>query len=242
MKSVDIQPIEGLPRNAVGGRIRARRFERNMSQAALARAVGIKPPSLADIESGETKRVSAVVLMAIGKALDTDPNYFLTGKSEIDVSPTIAQARKGAVIRSSMLDAAPPNVPVVGTAQLGDDGYWLELDFPAGHGDGFITYPSRDPNAYAVRCRGDSMRPRIKPGEFVVIEPGRPYAPGDEVLVKDRRGRVMVKVFNFNRNGNIEVSSVNEDHKPITLEMTEIECVHYVAAICKPSMYYEALS
>lgn len=128
--------------------------------------------------------------------------------------------------------------PVVGTAQLGDDGYWLELNFPAGHGDGFVLYPSRDPNAYALRCKGDSMRPRIKPGEFVAVEPNHPYTPGDEVVVRDKRERVMVKVFNFERNGSIEVSSINEDHKPFTIDLSEIRVIHYVAGIVKPSLYY----
>lgn len=133
-------------------------------------------------------------------------------------------------------------VPVVGTAQLGSEGYWLELEFPVGNGDGFVEYPSRDPNAYAVRCKGDSMRPRIKPGEFVVVEPNHAYAPGDEVVVKDTRGRVMVKVFNFSRDGTIELGSINENHPPITIEAREVVAVHYVKAICKPSMYYRDIA
>lgn len=128
--------------------------------------------------------------------------------------------------------------PIVGTAQLGDDGYWLELNFPTGHGDGFVLYPSRDPNAYALRCKGDSMRPRIKPGEFVVAEPNHAYSPGDEVVIRDNKGRVMVKVFNFERGGVIEVSSINEDHKPISIDRSEIKVIHYVAGIFKPDMYY----
>jgi len=114
-------------------------------------------------------------------------------------------------------------VPVVGTAQLGDDRYWLELEFPAGSGDGFVEYPSRDPNSYAVRCKGDSMRPRIKPGEFVIAEPNHVVAPGDEVVVKDKRGRVMVKVLNFQRNGTVELGSINENHGPITIELAAVE-------------------
>jgi hypothetical protein len=43
---------------------------------------------------------------------------------------------------------------------------------------GLRRYPSRDPNAYALRVKGDSMRPRIKPGEFVLVEPNTPPQPG----------------------------------------------------------------
>lgn len=64
---------------------------------------------------------------------------------------------------------------MVGTAQLGDDGYFCELQYPVGHGDGRINWPTRDPNAYALRCKGESMKPRIRHGEFVVIEPNHGF-------------------------------------------------------------------
>lgn len=59
MPSIGIPyPVSGTVRSmeTVGQRIKKRRIELGISQAALARAVHIKPPSLADIESGKTKR------------------------------------------------------------------------------------------------------------------------------------------------------------------------------------------
>lgn len=144
------------------------------------------------------------------------------------------------------LSAAEPSseyrsgVPVVGTAQLGDHGYWSELDYPAGEGDGFVMYPARDPNTYAVRVKGDSMRPRIKPGEFVVIEPNAPVHIGEEVLVQTTDGRSMIKQLGARRNGLVELISINEqDHRPITLEERDIVKMHHVGGIMKASMYYE---
>lgn len=133
-----------------------------------------------------------------------------------------------------------PSVPVVGTAQLGDDGYWHELDYPVGHGEGFITYPTRDKNAYALRVKGDSMRPRIKPGEFVVILPNHSIPPGEEVMVKTKDGRCMIKRLGARRGGLVELLSVNEDHRPITLDEGQIEKLHYVAAIVKDDLYRTA--
>ena len=135
-------------------------------------------------------------------------------------------------------DTGTLRVPVVGTAELGDNGFHTELEYPVGEGDGFIAYPTSDPNAYALRVKGDSMRPRIKPGEFVLIEPNTAPQPGEEVLVRTRDGRVMVKVLDFQRNGVVQLSSVNEEHRPMTIEATEIERLHYVAAIVKAAMYY----
>jgi phage repressor protein C with HTH and peptisase S24 domain len=128
-------------------------------------------------------------------------------------------------------------VPVVGTVQAGDDGFWAELDYPVGHGEGHIRYPTNDKDAYAVRVKGDSMRPRIKPGEFVVVEPRHPCKPGDEVVVKTRNGRSMVKVLASSRNGMVELLSINDDHKPITLDIADIELMHHVAGIAKSALH-----
>ncbi|MGL4667546.1 MAG: hypothetical protein ACRCWR_06420, partial [Saezia sp.] len=49
-------------------------------------------------------------------------------------------------------------VPVVGSAKLGDqEAYVVELDYPVGNGEGYIEWYTKDPNAYALRCVGDSM-------------------------------------------------------------------------------------
>lgn len=129
-------------------------------------------------------------------------------------------------------------VPVVGTAQLGEDGFHVPLDYPVGQGESFINYPSSDANAYALRVKGDSMRPRIKHGEFVLVEPNTPAPPGEEVLVRTKDGRVMVKVLDFRRDGVVQLSSVNEAHRPMTIDETDIELLHYVAAIVKAARYY----
>lgn len=128
-------------------------------------------------------------------------------------------------------------LPVVGTAQLGDNGHWYEMDAPVGHGDGYVRHSTGDANAYAVRCRGDSMKPRIKHGEYVIVEPNHAPCPGDEVLVRSRDGRVMVKEWLYTRDGLVHLLSINEDHPKITIPVEEIEVMHYVAAISKQTQW-----
>jgi SOS-response transcriptional repressor LexA len=128
-------------------------------------------------------------------------------------------------------------IPVVGTARGGADAYYVEIDYPVGHGDGYVSYPTKRSNAYAIRVRGDSMRPRIKPGEYVIIEPDVPCLPGDEVIVKTKSGKTMVKVLHSERKGFVELLSLNDDHKPVTLEISDIEFMHHVAGIAKDVLY-----
>ena len=128
-------------------------------------------------------------------------------------------------------------VPVVGTAQLGDNGYGVEIEAPVGFGDGFVLYSTRDSEAYALRCRGDSMEPRIKDGEFVVVEPNYSPSPGDEVLVKTVDGRVMVKVFLYTRDDVVYLESTNKAHPNIKIPVSQLDKMQYVAAICKKPMW-----
>jgi DNA-binding transcriptional regulator YiaG len=126
---------------------------------------------------------------------------------------------------------------VVGMAQLGDNGFWADIEHAVGHGDGYIDWPTNDPDAYALECDGESMRPRIKPGEFVIVEPNHAFQPGDEVLVKSKDGRVMVKEFAYKAQGRYHLLSINETHGKISLGDDEIEKMHYVAGIAKRSMW-----
>lgn len=126
---------------------------------------------------------------------------------------------------------------MVGTAQLGDEGYWAELEFPVGHGDGYVNYPTRDPQAYALRCKGDSMKPRIKNGEFVIVEPSTPYSNGDEVLARCKRGRVMVKELLYIRDGAAHLGSINEIHPKIIISMEDVDVIHYVVGTAKMAQW-----
>ena len=128
-------------------------------------------------------------------------------------------------------------LPVVGSTQLGDNGNFCELEYPVGHGDGFIAWPSNDENAYCLRCVGESMKPRIRHGEFVVIEPNHEYIPGDEVLVQALDGRVMVKQLAYIREGMIHLDSVNELHPRISLLMSQVSKIQYVAGIAKAALW-----
>lgn len=128
-------------------------------------------------------------------------------------------------------------IPVRGMAQLGDNGFWVPIEYPAGHGDGYIDFPTGDPDAYALKCVGDSMLPRIKDGEFVIVEPAREALPGDEVLVKAKDGRVMVKELAYCRDEKYFLLSTNASHEKISIRCDEVENLHYVVAIVKKAMW-----
>lgn len=159
-----------------------------------------------------------------------------------EISPTLAKEVEELSKTEYLLRTTAKNrgVPVVGTAQLGPDGHWLETEHPAGFGDGQINLQSADANAYAVRVIGDSMHPRIKSGEFVVVEPNHAIVPGDEVLVVTTDGRRMVKEFLRQEGDFIFLNSVNDQHGRMTLHASDIDRMQYVAAVAKSGLFVPA--
>ncbi len=127
--------------------------------------------------------------------------------------------------------------PVLGNTQLGHSGYWSDMEYPVGSGDGYLRWPSADEDVYALKCVGDSMMPRIKEGEYVIIEPNHSWHPGDEVLVVTHNGEVMVKTFLFERDGFYHLLPVNEDHAPIRIAKTDVSAIQYVAGIAKSTLW-----
>lgn len=117
------------------------------------------------------------------------------------------------------------SLPIVGEVQGGDDGFLLELQYPVGHGEGYIEWPTRDPQAYALRVRGDSMHPRYRAGEFVIVEPSIEPQPGDDVVTSCKDGRKMLKQLNWIRDGEAQFLSINNHYQPITMQLTDIESI-----------------
>lgn len=126
-------------------------------------------------------------------------------------------------------------VPVIGEAVLGVDGSVDMIEFRSG----WLSIYSGDNDAYGLKVKGDSMWPRIQSGEYVVIEPNTPVHPGDEVFVRTKDGHNMIKIMNKTRDGDYQFSSINSDHRPITLPVEEVDKMHFVSAIVKHTRYVD---
>lgn len=130
----------------------------------------------------------------------------------------------------------PKRTPVVGTAKLGDNGYYEELGYPTGHGDGWVENYSHDPESYALRVKGDSMHPAIRHGSFVVVEPNGQCIPGEYVVLALRNGKKMVKELVIERETEIVIESVNGNHRQ-TIDKVDIEKMHAVSSIVAASKW-----
>jgi phage repressor protein C with HTH and peptisase S24 domain len=137
---------------------------------------------------------------------------------------------------ASNVEQGPPIVspyraiPIVGTAQMGADGYWYALE----EADGTVDAYSRDASAYALRLKGDSMEPAIHSGWVAVIEPDRDYFPGEYVMVRTTEGESMLKRLLYSNEAEVSLLSVN-GHTIRNIPTEQIEHIHSVGAIVPPT-------
>lgn len=117
---------------------------------------------------------------------------------------------------------------------MGMDGYWVDLEYPAGHGDGYFEHPTSDPDAYVLRVKGDSMHPAIRSGWYVLVEPHGEVQQGEYVLVKLTDGRSTVKELLWHRNGEYALLAIANDSR-LTVSEDQVEGIYPIAAVLPPS-------
>lgn len=221
---------------SIGARLRLARNRAGMTQKQLEAVSGVKQQIISGLETELYSETADIVQLAT--ALNVSPQWLATGHGPIEpITPTPPVIESNVAPGPEIRLPSPRKIPVRGKAQLGEQGYWCDMEYPPGHGDGYIVLPSKDADAYALKLVGDSMMPRIKSGEFVVIEPNHPIKHGDEVLVTTADGQSMVKEYLFTRDGRVTLGSVNLDHGRITFEQSAIVKMHYVAAIVKSTLW-----
>lgn len=201
-------------------------FDGNAS--ALARAINKPGTQIADMLAARKafgEKVARQIELALSDPPWSMPGGWLDRQEDSDLATVDADHFEDAGVPRTIR-----RVPIVGTAKLGDDGYYEELSYPAGHGDGWVESYSRDQNAYALRVKGDSMHPAIRHGQIVVISPSAACVPGCFVLLALRDGRKLVKELVMERAGEITVESVNGGSR-LTIERAEIEKMHAVSSI-----------
>ena len=220
-------------KKTLGERLKEAREDKGWSKADLRRQAGLKSPStLTELEKGDRTESPQLPLIAAALGVEVLWLQHEIGPKHRDgllPSPDRPASLKNAQSLSE-LETAPDlrgyrRIPLVGEVQGGADGYLMELAYPVGHGDGYVEYPARDSMAYALRVRGDSMHPRYRAGEFVIIEPSIEAQAGDDVVVCCKDGRKMLKMLNWIRDGEAQFLSINNGYAPLTIQLQDIESI-----------------
>ncbi|MDA1089460.1 MAG: helix-turn-helix transcriptional regulator [Proteobacteria bacterium] len=118
------------------------------------------------------------------------------------------------------------NIPLIGFAQAGNQGYFDDAGYPAGGSWDEIPFPGLgDPQAYALEITGDSMEPVFRDGDTVIVSPQANIRRGDRVVAKTKSGEVMVKLLQRQSLHKYELKSLNPDHEDRSLDVEDVEWI-----------------
>ena len=122
--------------------------------------------------------------------------------------------------------SAPRNVPLIGFAQAGTEGYFDDAGYPTGGGWEEISFPgTSDPHAFALEISGDSMEPVYRDGDRVIVSPEAGVRRGDRVVVKTADGEVMAKLLKRKTAQKIELTSINPDHDDREFNLSDVDWI-----------------
>jgi len=198
----------------IGERIKQMREARNLSQAALADKVGVKPASISAYENGTRKPSD--------RALESIARYFGIHAAELkygeEYGTKVFHSNAISAIRARVeelpgletYDYKPSQmmIPVVGRVRCGVGG--LAYEDLQGSAMADVGNPSE---YFYLRAEGDSMAPKITDGDLVLIHRQEEVENGELAVVIIDGEEGTLKKFQ-RKNGAVILQSLNPNYPP----------------------------
>jgi len=198
----------------------------------LARAVGVKPPSVSDWLSGKSKTMEGENLLKAAKFLGVNPNWLATGSG----APTENNKQK---IKDEELsnilfrDLSLHKIPVFDYVQAG---LWNEVSYdgatPLGYT--YTDYIGAVPESiFSVIVQGNSMEPDFKEGDMLIVDASISPKPGCFVIAQNGSHEATFKKYrvishdNFGRDI-FELIPLNNDFPILSSKNHEIRIIGVV--------------
>lgn len=167
-----------------------------VKQVDLAKACGIKPPSVSDWLNGRSVNIEGKNLLAAAKILNVRPEWLSTGRGpmrtsditldnwtkDLDFDQTIAP---GQLMRRK--------VPVISWVAAGA---WCDAEdpYPVGMAESWEECPyNHSERSVCLRVVGDSMSPEYREGELILVDPAIEAKHGDDVIARTPYGKATFK-------------------------------------------------
>lgn len=212
------------------GQLRRAMVQAGLTPADLARRMGYAAgPVQAVFERGS--RISEGMAKAIVKILPSLDVETLLGGSETPriIDETGMQGTFGSkpAIEVPLGDLKVKMVPMLSWTKAGT---MTNFEDDCYTGEAIPAFNVTDSKAFALRVRGDSMEPRIKEGDAVIVCPSWSPQNGDTVITRTVHGDIMCKLYQ-SRGHRVIFSSYNPAYPPIDLAREEVEWVYPVQSV-----------
>jgi phage repressor protein C with HTH and peptisase S24 domain len=205
--------------------IKQRLAELSLDYAEAGKLCGVSADYVSKTARGDRVPTDEILLkMAHGLGLRPDKVLLA---ARMDTAPREARAIYQRLEAEPGEASSDRTVPVIAYVSAGQPFQWTDGGFEPGNGlDEIEAPPGVDARAarkiYAVRVRGDSMRPFLKEGATLYIKPEsrQDVTNGDYVIFKDRDYHCWVKLVEFHQDA-IVLKSLNPTYPDIVKRRDE---------------------
>lgn len=213
-------------KSSIGERIREARENKGAEQATLAGKIGVATRTLQRWEKG-VQTPDGLAITALAKATGVQPNWLLTGDGEMypvpsrpdNVIPFPGTNRK----RTKLVE-----LPLISAVPAGK----VATIFHPDYADDYVTIDDiRDPSAFALKVKGQSMSPRIEDGDVVIVSPQQEARSGDICVIRVN-GEDTLKKVKF-EGIYIHLIPLNTDFEPVTVKRKDVNFVWKVVKLIK---------
>lgn len=198
----------------------------------LARAVGVKPPSVSDWLSGKSKTMEGENLLKASKFLGVNPNWLASGIGmPTDKNKEIIKPDE----LSNVLfrDLSLYKIPILDFVQAG---LWREVAYDglAPHSYTYTDYHgSSSESVFSVIVQGESMEPDFKQGDMLIVDSSLVPKPGCYVIAQNGLHEATFKKYRvttydeFGRE-QFELIPLNDDYPILESVKHEIKIIGVV--------------
>lgn len=201
---------------ALGTRIRQVLEEKGITQAQLARLVGVKQQTISYICGTDNPATSSRYATKIAQALGVNPAWLQSGEG----------SQHDPVVRIELdgREVAVRQVPLL----EGDEAVAFAEGREAKQGKTLMTDAEISTRAFAMEIEGESMAPAFKPGDRVVIDTKVMPEPGDFVAAK-AQGLLTFRKYRARGADLFELVPLNEDWPVLRSDQCEIKILGVMA-------------
>jgi repressor LexA len=213
-------------KSTIGERLREARENKAMDQAILAAKVGIVTRTLQRWEKGE-QVPDGLTITKIAKATSVQASWLLTGEGEMYPSPTRPD-NVYPLTPSGRRKVHLVDLPLISAVPAGKVATMFHPDYV----DDYVTVDDvKDPGAFALKVKGNSMSPRIEDGDIVIVSPQQEARSGDICVIRVS-GEDTLKKVKFEGNY-IHLIPLNTDFEPVTVKKKDVDFVWKVVKLIK---------
>lgn len=204
--------------NPMGEAIKKLREEKGWTQAELGAKVGLDHTNIARRENGKT-RVKANERFVFAKAFGMTVLEFDEHWRQFTVRP----------------ERRVEGIPIINRAPAGEAIEYEEYGVDSLDGMKYVDRGDiQDPRAFGVIVTGDSMEPRLRDGDYLILSPVDPYhgdgklSDGKMVFVRfapEAGGGCTIARFFTEEGGLVRLQKDNPAYKAITCRREDIQLV-----------------